>query len=179
MLSAELNHNHAHLDVAICDRREFDRAALRALCSHGRDLSVVAEVEQPDQLTQALAACVQLVILIGRSMLRGGGDQLERIRHDLPQARIVVVGVGDERVATAVPTGAAVAAQRSQRRAVELASIADCDVEVCVIVVELGREHGALTVRGGRRCGVGDHTYPRCGEPASGGPEGRLMPSGR
>jgi hypothetical protein len=81
-------------------------AALRALCSHGRDLSVVAEVEQPDQLTQALAACVQLVILIGRSMLRGGGDQQERIRRDLPLARIVVVGVGDERVATAVPTGA-------------------------------------------------------------------------
>ena len=106
MFSGELNHNHAHLDVAICDRREFDRAALRALCSHGRDLSVVAEVERPDQLTQALAACVQLVILIGRSMLRGGGDQLERIRRDLPQARIVVVGVGDERVPTAVPTGA-------------------------------------------------------------------------
>jgi DNA-binding NarL/FixJ family response regulator len=98
--------NHPHLDVAICDRREFDRAALRALCSSDHDLSVVAEVEQPDQLTQALAACVQLVILIGRSMLRGGGEQLERIRRDLPLARIVVVGVGDERVATAVPAGA-------------------------------------------------------------------------
>jgi DNA-binding NarL/FixJ family response regulator len=96
-----------HLDVAICDRREFDRAALRALCGHGHDLSVVAEVEQPDQLAQALPAGVELVILIGRSMLRDhGGDQLERIRRDLPRARIVVVGVGDERGAAAVPPGA-------------------------------------------------------------------------
>jgi DNA-binding NarL/FixJ family response regulator len=106
MFSAAVNHHHTHMDVAICDRREFDRAALRALCSNDRDLSVVAEVEQPDQLTQALPAGVRLVILIGRSMLRGdGGDPLERIRRDLPQARIVVVGIGDERGATAVPPG--------------------------------------------------------------------------
>lgn len=107
MFSAVHQHQ-AHLDVAICDRREFDRAALRALCGHDRNLSVVAEVERPDQLAQALPAGLKPVILIGRSMLRGkgGGGQLERIRHDLPQARIVVVGVGDERGAAAVPPGA-------------------------------------------------------------------------
>jgi DNA-binding NarL/FixJ family response regulator len=95
---------HAHLDVAICDRREFDRAALRALCSNDRSIRVVAEAERPEQLTRALLAGTNLVILIGRSMLREQPGQLPRIRHELPQARIVVVGVGvgDERVA-AVP----------------------------------------------------------------------------
>jgi DNA-binding NarL/FixJ family response regulator len=93
---------HAHLDVAICDRREFDRAALRALCSNDHSIRVVAEAERPEQLTRALLAGTTLVILIGRSMLREQPGQLLRIRHELPQARIVVVGVGDERD-TAVP----------------------------------------------------------------------------
>jgi DNA-binding NarL/FixJ family response regulator len=107
MFSAAVNHHHAHLDVAICDRREFDRAALRALCSDDRHLSVVAEVERPDQLVQVLPGGLKPVILIGRSLLRGrSADQLEQIRRDLPQARIVVVGVCDERGAGAVPTGA-------------------------------------------------------------------------
>jgi DNA-binding NarL/FixJ family response regulator len=122
MTCAAMNH-HPHLDVAICDRREFDRAALRALCSSDHDLSVVAEVEQPDQLTQALAACVQLVILIGRSMLRGGGDQLERIRRDLPQARIVVVGVSDEWGAAGVPPGADGFLPRDGELAAQLAAV--------------------------------------------------------
>jgi DNA-binding NarL/FixJ family response regulator len=122
MTCAAMNH-HPHLDVAICDRREFDRAALRALCGSDHDLSVVAEVEQPDQLTQALAACVQLVILIGRSMLRGGGDQLERIRLDLPQARIVVVGVSDEWGAAGVPPGADGFLPRDGELAAQLAAV--------------------------------------------------------
>jgi DNA-binding NarL/FixJ family response regulator len=96
---------HAHLDVAICDRREFDRAALRALCSNDPGLQVVVEAERPDQLMRALPAGVNPVILIGRSILRERPDQLARIRHDLPQARIVVVCVGDQRMA-ALPTGA-------------------------------------------------------------------------
>jgi DNA-binding NarL/FixJ family response regulator len=93
---------HAHLDVAICDRREFDRAALRALCSNDRSIRVVAEAQRPEQLTRALLAGTNLVILIGRSMLREQPGQLPRIRHELPHARIVVVGVGDERV-VAIP----------------------------------------------------------------------------
>jgi DNA-binding NarL/FixJ family response regulator len=123
MTCAAINH-HPHLDVAICDRREFDRAALRALCSSDHDLSVVAEVEQPAQLTEALPAGAKLVILIGRSMLRGRGDDyLERIRRDLPQARIVVVGVSDEWGAAGVPPGADGFLPRDGELAAQLAAV--------------------------------------------------------
>ncbi|HET6848939.1 MAG TPA: hypothetical protein VFH74_08775 [Gaiellales bacterium] len=89
--------HHPALPVAICERRQFDRAALRALCSHDDHLRVVVEAADGDELLEHLPADERLVILVGRSTLREEGASLVgRIRSALPQARIVLVGIGGE-----------------------------------------------------------------------------------
>jgi hypothetical protein len=42
--------HQAALRVAICERRQFDRAALRALCSHDDHLQVVVEAGDGEEL---------------------------------------------------------------------------------------------------------------------------------
>jgi DNA-binding NarL/FixJ family response regulator len=89
--------HHAVLRVAICERRQFDRAALRALCSHDAHLLVVAEAGDGPELLAQLSDDHGLVVLIGRSTVRQEGAALvARIRAALPQARIVVVGISGE-----------------------------------------------------------------------------------
>jgi two-component system response regulator DesR len=91
----------AVLRVAICERRQFDRAALRALCSHDDHLQVVAEAANGQELLGHLADEPHLVVLIGRSTIRQEGAALvARIHAALPQARIVVVGISDESAPT-------------------------------------------------------------------------------
>jgi DNA-binding NarL/FixJ family response regulator len=90
-------HSDPMLRVAICDRRQFDRAALRALCSHDDHLQVVAEASGEQELLGLLTDDSRLVILIGRSTIRHeGAGIVQRIRKMLPHARIVVVGIGGE-----------------------------------------------------------------------------------
>jgi DNA-binding NarL/FixJ family response regulator len=89
--------HHAVLRVAICERRQFDRAALRALCSHDVHLLVVAEAADGAELLAQLSADEGLVVLIGRSTIRQEGAALvARVREALPHARIVVVGISGE-----------------------------------------------------------------------------------
>jgi DNA-binding NarL/FixJ family response regulator len=96
------------LPVAICDRRQFDRAALRALCSHDDNLRVVLEASDGDELLERLTGEQRLVVLVGRSTVRHEGAGLvSRIRTALPHARIVVVGIGGDLVpAAAIDMGA-------------------------------------------------------------------------
>jgi DNA-binding NarL/FixJ family response regulator len=84
------------LPVAICERRQFDRAALRVLCSHDEGLRLVAEAAEGDELLEQLTDLPGLVILIGRSTLRQESGLVGRIRAVLPHARIVVVAIGGE-----------------------------------------------------------------------------------
>ena len=89
--------HHALIPVAICERRLFDRAALRALCSHDDGLLIVAEAAEGSELLEQLSDQEGLVILIGRSTLREeGGGLVQRIRADLPHARVVVVAISGE-----------------------------------------------------------------------------------
>jgi DNA-binding NarL/FixJ family response regulator len=89
--------DHAVLPVAICERRQFDRAALRALCSHDDRLRVVAEAARGEELIELLPGHDTLVVLIGCSTVREEGPGLVRhIRSALPGSRIVVVGVNGE-----------------------------------------------------------------------------------
>jgi CheY-like chemotaxis protein len=85
------------LRIAICERRQFDRAALRALCSHDAHLLVVAEAGDGAELLAQLSDDQRLVVLIGRSTIRQEGAGLvAHIRAALPHARIVVVGISGE-----------------------------------------------------------------------------------
>ena len=94
--------HHVVLPVAICERRQFDRAALRALCSHDHHLHVVVEASNGDELLERLADEERLVVLIGRSTLRQEGAALVgRLRAALPHARIVLVGITGELAPTA------------------------------------------------------------------------------
>lgn len=100
--------HHEVLPVAICEPRQFDRAALRALCSHDDNLRVVLEVADGDELLERLTDEQHLVILVGRSSVRHEGTGLvSRIRSALPHGRIVVVGIGgDLAPAVAIDMGA-------------------------------------------------------------------------
>jgi DNA-binding NarL/FixJ family response regulator len=96
-MSVPANDHHPLIPVAICERRLFDRAALRALCSHDEGLHIVAEAAEGSELLEQLSDQAGLVILIGRSTLReSGGGLVRRIREDLPHARIVVVAISGE-----------------------------------------------------------------------------------
>ncbi|HYW28998.1 MAG TPA: hypothetical protein VE824_04240 [Gaiellales bacterium] len=100
--------HHESMPVAICERRQFDRAALRALCSYDEHLRVVVEAADGGELLERLADDEHLVILVGRSTLRQEGPGLVgRIRSALPRARIVLVGIADELApASAIDMGA-------------------------------------------------------------------------
>ena len=94
--------HHEILPVAICEPRQFDRAALRALCSHDDNLRVVLEAADGDELLERLTDEQCLVILVGRSAVRHEGAGLvSRIRTALPHARIVLVGIGGDLAPTA------------------------------------------------------------------------------
>jgi len=89
--------HHPVLRVAICERRQFDRAALRALCSQDPQLQVIVEASDGGELLARLSDDRRLVVLVGRSTIRQEGAGLvERIRAALPRARIVVVGISGE-----------------------------------------------------------------------------------
>jgi DNA-binding NarL/FixJ family response regulator len=84
------------LAVAICDRRPFDRAALRALCSNDHHLRVVAEAPDGAGLLEQMPADTPLVVLLGRSAVREDAGLIGRVRAARPRARILVVAVGGD-----------------------------------------------------------------------------------
>ncbi|HEY0387884.1 MAG TPA: hypothetical protein VGC71_05560 [Gaiellales bacterium] len=106
MMPATAVHPHPCLRVVICDRRQFDRAALRALCSHDANLHVVGDTPHTAELPELLAGHGRAVLLIGRSTVREeGAALLGRVRAGHPGVRIVLVGVSGEAAAEAGADG--------------------------------------------------------------------------
>jgi DNA-binding NarL/FixJ family response regulator len=95
-MSAAATHTPSTLPVVICDRRRFDRAALRALCGHDPGLVVVGEAATGDDALRLLPATGPAVLLIGRSPVREDPALLRRVHAGHPALRIVIVGLSGE-----------------------------------------------------------------------------------
>ena len=85
------------MQVAILDRRGFDRSALAALCSEDDRLTVVLTGGDATAVVRALRVDRESVVLVGRTLLREDGPAtIALLRRSPADPRVVVVGLGGE-----------------------------------------------------------------------------------